>query len=347
MQHFTVYRNETSYTGPISMLKRLESGDILLVFREALWRGFHVHFDPTTRTSLLRSTDNGNTWHSHVTPDTAGGNGTAINQLRDGRIVINNFRWVFATADEKHKIEGLPRMAEVERFGMFVALAGVFILASRTAGYTWEAPQRLAMPALERPSTAGRIVELEDGSLLLPLNGSPKDNAAVGAYAARSTDGGASWPTLATVAAQTAATAFQELRLQPLPGGRILAMMRTPKSNFFQAHSVDGGRTWSAPEMTPIRCAGSSPGDLCLLGDGRVLFTYGHRRPPYGVRACLSEDGGKTWDIGNEFVMRDDGLDRDMGYPSSQQLEDGSILTVYYWHHEDGVRYLAGTRWCV
>ena len=78
-----------------------------------------------------------------------------------------------------------------------------------------------------------------------------------------------------------------------------------------------------------------------------LSYSYGHRREPYGVRACLSEDGGDTWDLDNEVVLRDDGLGRDMGYPSSEQLEDGDILTVYYWHSEDEIRYLAGTRWNV
>jgi hypothetical protein len=38
-------------------------------------------------------------------------------------------------------------------------------------------------------------------------------------------------------------------------------------------------------------------------------------------------------------------LGRDMGYPCSEQLDDGSILTAYYWHKEDQVRYIEGTRW--
>jgi hypothetical protein len=63
------------------------------------------------------------------------------------------------------------------------------------------------------------------------------------------------------------------------------------------------------------------------------------------VRACLSEDEGDTWDIRNEIVLRDDGLDGDMGYPSSEQLNDDTILTVYYWHGEDQIRHLVGTQW--
>ena len=37
---------------------------------------------------LVRSTDGGETWHTHVTPDTTGSNGTAISQLSDGTYYI-------------------------------------------------------------------------------------------------------------------------------------------------------------------------------------------------------------------------------------------------------------------
>lgn len=63
-------------------------------------------------------------------------------------------------------------------------------------------------------------------------------------------------------------------------------------------------------------------------GRGRALCTCARRKPPFGVRACLSEDGGRTWEIGNEIVLRDDGVDRDLGCSSSTQLENDSILTV-------------------
>jgi len=33
----------------------------------------------------------------------------------------------------------------------------------------------------------------------------------------------------------------------------------------------------------------------------------------------------------------------DLGYPASVKLEDARILTVYYFHDADGVRFIAGT----
>ena len=49
--------------------------------------------------------------------------------------------------------------------------------------------------------------------------------------------------------------------------------------------------------------------------------------------------------MAHEFVLRDDGASRDVGYPSTAQLPDGTLVTVYYIHHEDGIRHIACTRW--
>ena len=85
------------------------------------------------------------------------------------------------------------------------------------------------------------------------------------------------------------------------------------------------------------------PCHLLRLSSGRILCTYGYRREPFGVRAAVSEDEGETWDMDHEIVIRDDGLHRDLGYPASIQLQDGRILSVYYFHGEDGVRYIGGS----
>ena len=45
--------------------------------------------------------------------------------------------------------------------------------------------------------------------------------------------------------------------------------------------------------------------------------------------ACISRDEGKTWDVENEIILTG-AMSRDLGYPSSVQLDDESILTVYY-----------------
>ena len=338
-----VYRNENSFCGPINMVLLLASGDLVVVFREALWRGYSKHADPTTRTSMVRSTDGGETWHSQVTPHTYAGNGCVIGQISDGSLIVNCFRWIFAPLEEgATRFRDYDAYREDERLGLAAANEGVYTATSRDDGYTWE-PARML---LERAGTAGRVVDLGDGSLLMPVNGRTGGGSGSG-WVMRSTDGGETWEQHGVVTPALPGLTFSEMRVLPLGGGGVLAGMRTAEANFYVSHSDDGGATWSAPDETPIYCKGGSPFDLIMLADGRVLATYGHRRPPYGVRACLSEDGGRTWDTGNEVVLRDDGLDRDMGYPSSAQLPDSSILTTYYWHEQDQVRYIRSARWNV
>ena len=97
------------------------------------------------------------------------------------------------------------------------------------------------------------------------------------------------------------------------------------------------------------------PQHLLRLRDGRLLMSYGYRRQPWGVRACLSSDNGKTWDMDNEIVIRMDGgtpdaqptkvISKDLGYPVSVQLADGRVFTVYYFNPGGSNFFIAGTFW--
>ncbi|MFW6457766.1 MAG: exo-alpha-sialidase, partial [Planctomycetota bacterium] len=137
--------------------------------------------------------------------------------------------------------------------------------------------------------------------------------------------------------------------------GRLLGMARYEerpgrgtrqrRSVLWQFKSDDGGHTWSTPEPTEIL---GKPPHLTRLADGRILLTYGYRHEPYGQRACLSEDGGDTWDYDNEIILRDDAPTGDLGYPASVQLDDGTIMTVYYQQErKDQKTVLMTSHWCL
>jgi hypothetical protein len=88
-------------------------------------------------------------------------------------------------------------------------------------------------------------------------------------------------------------------------------------------------------------------------------MVYGYRRPPYGTRGCISEDG-VTWDQKNEFVIREGGVPKNqpsinwdhpgpylhIGYPSVCQLQDGTIVCAYHeWTEEaDPIQFAMCTR---
>ena len=99
-------------------------------------------------------------------------------------------------------------------------------------------------------------------------------------------------------------------------------------------------RTWSAPERTPLY---GHPGQLLVLHDGRLLCTYGRREAPFGIRACLSVDGGRTWQVEKEIVIRDDLPNGDLGYPTTIEYEPGRLFCCYYGQEPDGVTCVQGT----
>ena len=179
-----------------------------------------------------------------------------------------------------------------------------------------------------------RAIQLPNGDLIIPLYAMfPGESDRV--LIMRSSDGGTTWEDPVTVAHDPLGHFhFSEPSLLHLPSGKLICMMRVQHQAeqeygyyLYQADSNDLGKTWTAPKKTSIW---GHPPHLLRLQSGSILCVYGYRRLPYGVRACLSHDEGQTWDIQNEFILRADGIDRDVGYPTSVQLPDGTIFTIWY-----------------
>ena len=108
---------------------------------------------------------------------------------------------------------------------------------------------------------------------------------------------------------------------------------------------MDGGRTWHF--VSRVSDWGG-PTHLLQLDDGRLLASYGYRIRPYGIRARVSEDDGRTW--GPELILRDDAGSWDLGYPRAVKLSGGEVMVAYYFNRADdkiqcdgGVRHIAGT----
>ena len=107
--------------------------------------------------------------------------------------------------------------------------------------------------------------------------------------------------------------------------------------------STDGGRTWSPLERTNVD---GFPPHVLRLGDGRLVLTYASRTVGRrGVYAVLSADDGKTWDVGNEFRLVSTEAE-DIGYPSTVENQDGTLMTVCYGKPPDGgMTTVIGTKW--
>lgn len=172
-------------------------------------------------------------------------------------------------------------------------------------------------------------IQLQDGRLLYAGKQLWTEEKKVGVCESR--DDGLTWQWLAEIPARrgdNAAKDYHELHAVETANGTLVAQIRhegkTDSQSTLQSESTDGGRTWSEPH--PV-CFGI-PSHLLKLRDGRLLMTYGHRRAPFGNQARVSVDHGKTWS--EPMILSGDGTGGDLGYPSTVELTDGSLLSVWY-----------------
>jgi hypothetical protein len=125
-----------------------------------------------------------------------------------------------------------------------------------------------------------------------------------------------------------------------LEDGSILCHIRvqsavSSKLHFttYQSTSHDGGRSWSKPEPL-LPKLGGAPAHIIRHSSGVLISVYGYRESPYGIKAMFSLDGGKTWDADHDLYVN--GVSPDMGYPSTVELNDSSLITVFYATPEKG-----------
>ncbi len=200
---------------------------------------------------------------------------------------------------------------------------GEWMIRSTNGGKTWSTRLPTVVNSPHGP------VQLKDGRLLYAGKQLWSDDKKIGV--AESKDDGLTWKWLAEIPARkgdTAGNAYHELHCVEAADGTIITHIRnhneTNRGWTLQTESKDGGHTWSEPH--PV-CFGL-PSHLLRLRDGRLMMTYGHRRAPFGNQARISQDNGVTWS--NEIVLSADGKGGDLGYPSTVELADGTLLTVWY-----------------
>ncbi len=216
------------------------------------------------------------------------------------------------------------------------ALLGSWLMLSEDRGATWGAPTRVPV------STPHGPVLLKSGDLLYlgKLYGKWSDMLDAGITAARSRDGGHTWEVLGQVPAfpGTDSSNYHEPHVIELPSGRLIGVIRiedsgrartgdagVPSFSLMQTESDDGGRTWTTAR--PLGFHGSPP-HLLRHSSGVLVCSYGYRQSPCGQRVAFSRDDGATWE--HDWIVRDDGPDGDLGYPSTVELADGSLFTVCY-----------------
>jgi hypothetical protein len=198
------------------------------------------------------------------------------------------------------------------------------MIRSEDGGATWSERYRSVVNSPHGP------IQLSDGRLLYPgkvlWQGETKK---IGV--AESFDDGRNWHWLSEITPREGDTSdnYHELHGVKTKSGKLVIQIRNHnaknKGETLQTESTDGGKTWSSPHSIGVW---GLPSFLTRLNDDRLLMSYGHRRPPYGNQARLSSDEGVTWS--EPMIISGDGAGGDLGYPSTVQLKDGSLLTIWY-----------------
>jgi hypothetical protein len=318
-------------------LARRANGELLIV-----WSGGREgHICPFGRVDIMRSRDNGETWTWPRTlldgpiddrdagiTETAKGSllATTFTSLAYENYVLNKAlqkkvgepgawshekraRWLAA----HHRVNAEQRQKEL----------GQWMIRSTDGGVTWSKRYPTIVNSPHGP------IQLSDGRLLYAGKELWTEDKRIGVC--ESHDDGQTWHWLAAIPTRDGDDGkdYHELHAVETRGGRLIVQIRNEnKSNeneTLQCESDDGGRSWTIPHSIGVW---GLPSFLSKLEDGRLLTTYGYRRKPFGNQARVSDDAGETWS--EPMTISGDGAGVDLGYPSTAQLDDGSLLTVWY-----------------
>ena len=315
--------------------------------------GREAHVCPFGRVDMFRSKDLGETWtwpqtiYDGPTDDRDAG----ILVTSKGTILVTTFTSdgyiVRLKEEERRRKEGKGEFTDEQLarwYGVHNRMTdeerkkemGCWMLRSTDNGINWSARYSTPINSPHGP------IELSDGRLLYPGRDFDESNHHMGV--AESLDDGVTWHILSKIPPRQGEQSgfYHELHGVEAADGTIIVQIRNHNSandgETLQTESTDGGKTWS--EIHAIGVWGV-PSHLLKLKDGRLLMTYGYRRDPMGNQARVSTDNGRTWSA--PIQISDGARITDVGYPSSVQLPDGSIVSV--WYENMGTTCLRMIRW--
>jgi hypothetical protein len=395
--HHTIYKDPTGlHCENQVVVKQLSNGEVMAVFNE---ERFPYHHD-TGQTALIRSKDGGISWDPSdkqvIVPwtSTTGNWDCGLLELVDGSLLVNFTLCAYFKRGVRPEQPSWSSEPMTEEWGDWTwayrtrRWIGTYVVKSNDRGYTWSDKVPVNVVPLTHAGTRLGCWQLPTGSVLMGVYGRIRGYEEEGEHEStrsaliRSDDNGENWEYYSTLAYDPASIIdYEEPALLRLRDGRLVCFLRThvnpsgDAKNMVMVVSEDDGFSWTPPKWTSIW---GYPAELVALQDGRYLMIYGYRRPPYGVRGVVSEDG-LTWDVKNEFVIREGGvpgkheddqpastmmdptsgrmrkggvnwynpgLYQHIGYPSVCQLKDGTILAAYHEWSDDPnpIQFVLGTR---
>lgn len=328
----------------------------------------NAHVCPFGRDVICFSTDEGRTWTAPAVVNDLplDDRDAGIVSLGGKRLLLSWFSTDTRKAAVYEQYRETGSEERLRRYGAGFARmtdeaaarwVGSWIRTSDDVGETWGMPVRVPVTAPHGPIRLASGALLYLGKTFLTDRHGGRIRAGE-IRAVTSDDDGVTWQQRGTVPLyrDTIEAQYHEPHVLELPGGKLIGLIRLQNAedapqleglglvhfSLAQTESADRGETWTTAK--PLGFHGSPP-HLLRHSSGAVVCAYGYRQPPFGQRAAISLDGGVTWAY--DHILRDDGPDHDLGYPSSVELGDGSILTVYYQkRHSPGEKCsLLWTRW--
>ena len=371
LKDIVIYRDERYYCGPGPAAVAYPDGEIAVVFRRhRSWtrEPLYMHVHPTTEQCLVRSHDRGETWDALPRVFMGGGQCAVAGLLNDGTTLFVTHRQEMVP---ERLMDEVPQDTPAERVVQFnrtrsqgkwndrvnwqTISAGTEIWRSDDRGDSWDGPfwvgevpgLPILMEGLRTPvQLRGFPMELSDGTIALPVQGlrpgSQPERRDEDSILVVSEDGGRTW-NFRSVALKGD---FSEWSVLETPSGDLVGFARSELTNdeggyLWTARSSDGGYTWSEPKREDVW---GFPYFALPLPSGHSLLINGYRRPPYGIRCRVLDPECTNISTAEEFVLRDDGGARDLGYPHAALLPDGRALVVYYFNDsEGGQRFVAGS----
>jgi len=203
-------------------------------------------------------------------------------------------------------------------------LDGVRVMFSSDNGATWGAPVTIDSAFTTWSASAGAMIQLPNGNLLMPTYGVSAGKTFQHAHVSRSTDGGATWAPLAVMGdGDVDGRHYQEPNIIVTDAGDILAVIRSDTAlAHFTARSADGGATWTKPVNT-------FPGN----GAPRLTKQAGyiqclHRHESTGRAVKISSgDNGVSWS--NQIVLPVSGSKVSSAYGVAVPYGKDSLRYIY------------------
>jgi len=218
-------------------------------------------------------------------------------------------------------------------------------------GKSWRGP--FSLPNFDQKLIMARTDYLVFGQkeCMAFVSSSQTDGNYGKSFVMKTTDGGLNWQLISWITSDFPPLEYKKFSRSTMPSTvRIsenslvtVLRQRLDDDQWLDVYgSSDCGKTWAFLSKAADNV--NNPPSLLKLVDGRLCLVYCSRERPYGLRAKLSSDNGKSWS--NENVLRDDALSWDIGYVRSIQRSDGCVVSVYYYHTKEKPRqHIAATIW--